>query len=389
MKIFVNKLSYLTALILLSLAFPIHSQNVYKDPSNNSQLELARKDVLEEKFSDAILKYSDLVKKSDNKTVSAEYAFALALAGCYDGAIVNLDKIISSSKAGTETLFYVAQVLRLMEYDKLADVFWTPNLVLETPLWLAGKYNILVEKHKHVATINTDNLPTALQRANKMVAQKQYVQPIVLYEELVETYPDEYLPYIGASALWESLGYRTMAIEYLEKGIEVMGDDISTYDADGIYKGHLEKLKADNRKEYMAFRPQKLKYLGNKPSNNMAYFGLTFMNKTFALNARYGYRTSDNTNLSVDVGLSKFDGSKMFNTDFSYNATFKRLYVAGAGLSTQWSGGEFDGGLGLRAGLSMPLPNNESSIDILLSDYYMFKNKNFRLTLSIGFTRYF
>lgn len=364
------------------------SQNVYKDLSKQNQLESARKGVLDEQFNAAIAQYSKLVKESDNKTASAEYAFAFALAGCYDGAIMNLDKVITSSKADKETLFYIAQVLKLMEYDTLANVFWTPNM-LETPSWLASKYNVLVEKYKYVATINNDNLPTALQRANKMVAQKQYIRPIVLYEELIEIYPCEPLPYIGASALWESLGYKTMAIKYLQKGLDVMGDNKTKYDPDGVYERHLEKLKAKDKKEYMAFRPQKLKYLGNKPSNNLAYFGLTFMNKTFAINARYGYRTSDNTNASVDVGYTRYDGSSTFVIDFSYNVTFKRIFVLGTGLSSQWSGGEFDNGWGLRAGLSLPLPNNKSSIDVLLSDFYMFKNKNFRLTLSIGYTYYF
>ena len=365
-----------------------YSQVVYSDSSKENMLESARTAVLHERFGNAVKEYSGLVKKDDNKTVSAEYAFALALSGCYDGAIMNLDKIITSSKANKETLFYISQVLKLMEYDKVADVFWTIE-VSEPPVWLSGKYKALVEKYKNAATINADNLPVALQRANKLVAQQQYIQSIVLYEELMETYPNEYLPYIGASALWESLGYKTIAADYLQKGLNTMGKDKAKYDSDGIYQKHLSKLKEDNKKEYMAFRPQKLKYMGNRPSKNMAYFGLSYMNKTLALNARYGYRTSNNTNASVDVGFTKFDGSKMFTTDLSFNGTLDRIFVVGVGLSAQFSGGEFDGGAGLRAGWSLPLSNVKSSVDILLSDYYMIKNKNFRFTLSIGYTCYF
>lgn len=387
-----KKMRYINILVLLGFVLlkpcVCVSQNVYTDFSNNNKLESARTAVLHERFGNAVQEYASLVKKDDNKIVSAEYAFALALYGCYDGSIMNLDKILTSSKANKETLFYISQVLKLMEYDKVANVFWTTE-VSDPPVWLSGKYKVLVEKYKKAATINADNLSVALQRANMLVAQQQYIQSIVLYEELMETYPNEYLPYIGASALWESLGYKTMAADYLQKGLNAMGKDKAKYDSDGIYQKHLSNLKEDNKKEYMAFRPQKLKYIGNKPSKNLAYLGLSYMNKTLALNARYGYRTSNNTNMSVDVGFTKFDGSKMFTTDLSFNGTLNRINVVGVGLSAQFSGGEFDGGAGLRAGWSLPLSNGKSSVDIMLSDYYMIKNKNFRVTLSIGYTCYF
>lgn len=112
-----------TALLLLSLTSI--AQGVYTDASLQKQLDEARRNVVNEQFVDAVTKYAALVKSNDNMTVSAEYAYALALSGCYDGAIMNLDKIFASGQVDKDVLFYTSQVLRLMEYDSIADLFWT------------------------------------------------------------------------------------------------------------------------------------------------------------------------------------------------------------------------------------------------------------------------
>ena len=148
--------------------------------------------------------------------MSAEYAYALALSGCYDGAIMNLDKIIASGQADKDVLFYISQVLKLMEYDTVANVFWTQELSYP-PSWISGQHQSFVEKYKRPASINTDNLGTTLQRAKKLADHRQYIQSMVLFLELIETYPDQYLPCVGLSALLENLGFKNAALDYLQK----------------------------------------------------------------------------------------------------------------------------------------------------------------------------
>lgn len=361
--------------------------SVFPDPMD-ARLAYAREEVLNEHFNEAVVRYARVLQTDENKTVCSEYAFALALSGCYDGAIMYLDKVMVSSKANVTTLFYISQVLKLMNYDNLADVFWTPY-VSNPPQWLANDYVNLVGKYKRVVSINTDNLGKAMTRANNLITQNQYMQAVVLYEELIESYPKEYLPYIGASAMWESLGYKKRAADYLQRGLDVMGDEKSEIDPDGVYQNHLNALKADNSMEYKSFRKQKLKYLGRKPARNLVYLGMTYMNKTLIMNARYGFRTGNNTNVMLDLGYSKAKESKLVSSDLSFNAILQQIVVLGAGFTVQRSNGEFDNGAGLRAGVSIPLPIGMSSLDAMLSNYYMFKSKSMRYTLSIGYTCYF
>jgi len=383
--------------------FPVAGFSQYKDSSMNTKHISARKNVLDEQFDYAIVKYAGLLQKEDNTTVRAEYAFALALSKCYDGAIMNLDKILISGKADKTTLFYISQVLKLMEYDELADVFWEKEESFKI-WWIYDKYESFLEKYKCLATINTDNLWTALNRANMLVAQKQYIQSIVLYQELVETYPNEYLPYIGFSALWESLGYNTLAIKYLRQGLAVMGNNKTKFDTDGIYQKHLEKLETDNNYESRVFQSHKLKELGGQKEQNssengqferqFAYFGLTYINKTVSMNAKYGFYTSDKTSFSLGFGFSRYDKTNMYTIASSFCGDIGSIFNAGLSLMGQLSKENYGLGLGLVGGLSIPLSDKKSSIDANLAFYYNFKfqstnSLDFTGTLSIGYTRYF
>ena len=419
MKMMKNKytISFIVSVLFAFMPYYASSQGYYKNASMNEKHKLARKNVVDEQFAYAIDKYSELLKKEDNSTVRAEYAYALALAKCYDGAIMNLDKVLISGKADKTTLFYTAQVLKLMEYDELADVFWTAA-VSNPPswLWASDKYISLADKYKSMATINTDALGTALQRVNFLVAQKQYIQSIVLYQELVETYPNEYLPYIGFSALWESLGYKELAIKYLRQGLAVMGNNKTKFDTYGIYQKHLDKLETDNNYESKLFQSHKLKELGEQKEQNSSenndkfkrhfgYIGTTYINKTFTFNAKYGFYTSEKTTFSFNLGYSTYNKSTLYTGALSYS--FRPLdrvldddfymgisatgQMTGIGVSEtgEKTGGEFDFGLGLVEGVSIPLKNKKSSIDLTLGIYYMFKTKNMSCNVAIGYTRYF
>ena len=398
MNVFSNR-SYLITILLVSLTFAASSQSFYKEAAMNEKNRMARKNILDEQFVYAIDKYSELLKKEDNSTVRAEYAYALALAKCYDGAIMNLDKVLISGKADKTTLFYTAQVLKLMEYDELADVFWTAA-VSNPPswLWASDKYISLADKYKSMAAINTDALGTALQRVNFLVAQKQYIQSIVLYQELVETYPNEYLPYIGFSALWESLGYKELSIDYLQTGIDVMGDKKSEYDPDGVYEKHLAKLKRDNTKENKVFAFYRLKYIGNASKSQKTidngeffrkkfiYMGLTYINNMVSANVRYGYYNTDYTSFSIDLGYSKTDN---INT-ITGNMSLILGNTVGVSAACQLYDGDFDGGFGVTLGWPIYSKDKRMSLDLRGGVYYyLIKAKDLKATFSIGLTRYF
>lgn len=380
------------ALLLLK---PLTStaQYVYTDSSLQKQLNEARRDVCNEQFPDAIVKYAALVKNNDNKTVSAEYAYALALTGCYDGAIMNLDKILASGQADKDVLFYTSQVFRLMEYDSIAHLFWSFSYDKKSfaPSWISGQYLSFAEKYKCRATINIDDLGTALQRANKLANHHQFIQSMILFLELTETYPDQYLPCIGLSALLENLGFKKAAIEYLQKGIEKMGKEKLKIDPLGAYDKHLEKLKSENAIEHnssILLANSKDVSVQADTRKSFIYTGLSYVNKSLAFNVMYGIYTSPTTNFSVNLGYSRFDDVSTLVGDVSINLKIDKYELIGATISTQYSNG-FDVGLGARVGWSIPISGGNSSFDILYNVYYYFRNKEMRTTLSVGFTRYF
>lgn len=402
MNIFVHKPSFVIIALLVFL-FPCTNiaQQIDANFTMNQKHKTARNAVINEHFEDAVAEYSDLLKKEENVEVRSEYAYALALAQCYDGAIMNLDKILVSGKADKTTLFYISQVLKLMEYDELSDVFWTKE-VSGVPSWIALKYESFVVKYKHMATINTDDLGKALQRANYLIAQEQYVQTIVLYQELVESYPNEYLPYIGFSALWESLGYKDLAVKYLQDGISVIGNDKQEYDADGVYKQHLVKLKSNNTYLKKAFVYYNLKDIGKNKrvasnENNKSfikrkfmYFGFTSINKSLSLDAKFGIYTSDRTSFSVGLGYQSFDGVPSYLGSMSlYLGSGKVFSGLGLSLLAQKTGDDFDCGIGASVGGSFLKSIERHSIDCRLGAYYLIKATSFQMTLSIGYTYYF
>lgn len=371
------------------------AQDVYSDASLQKKLDEARRNVCYEQFADAITKYAELVKSNDNKTVSEEYAYVLALSGCYDGAIMNLDKVLSCNMVEANALFYVSRVLRLMEHDTIADLFWNNSDENNTyiPNWLSKRYLALELKYRRPASINTNSFGLALQRANRLANQQQYIQAMVLFLELVEAYPDQYLPYIGLSALMENMGFKQKAIEYLQKCIEIIGKDKQTIDPLWTMDRHLEKLKSEvaaEQENNSSSQQASIKVAGakNDSKKSFIYTGLTYINKSLAFNVMYGIYTSSTTNFSVNLGYSVFENEKTFVGDASINLKVFKNELIGATISTQYTDG-FDIGVGARAGFSIPLSGGKSSFDVLYNVYYYFRNKETRNTLSIGFTRYF
>lgn len=368
------------------------AQYVYTDASLQKQLDEVRRHVVNEQFTEAVKEYSFLVKSNNNKTVSAEYAYALALTGCYDGAIMNLDKIIASGQADKDVLFYISQVLKLMEYDTIAELFWSfsPQNNVYPPNWISSQYVTMVEKHKFKATVNTDDFGTALRRANKLADQQQYIQSIVLFLELIETYPDQYLPCIGLSALLENLGFKKTAAEFLQKGIERMGVDRQRIDPYGVYEQHLEKLKRETNDGSLS----KLGKQGNPnpqvpQRKQFIHTGLSYFNNAFAFNMMYGFYTSENTSFSINLGYTHFGEDSSVSGDLSFNFRWWQDEIIGLSLSSQYAGETVDFGAGGRVGWALPLSNGSSSIDFLINLNYYFTSGQMRKTYSIGYTRYF
>lgn len=378
--------------LLLIKPLTSSAQYVYQNESVQKCLDEARQHVYNEQFKEAVKKYTLLVKENDNKTVSAEYAYALALSECYEGAIMNLDKIFASGQVDKDVLFFTAQVLQLMAYDSVADLFWTFSYDKQyiAPGWISGQYQSFAKKYKRLASINTDDLGTALQRANKLADHKQYIQSMVLFLELIDTYPEQYLPCVGLSALFENLGLKKAAIAYLQKGIERVGGkkNLCKIDPFGAYEKHLNELIASNTKDNLSVQTEnKTQSSNGKTKKGFTHYGLTYANKTLTLNAKYGVYWSNNSYISFGFGYSYYEDNTTYLADVSL--CYSNIIVVGIDVSARRTHGSYSFGIGPCAGLSIPI--GRTSIDLLsvLNMTQWQDNLMATLNTSAGITFYF
>jgi len=329
-----------------------------------SDLEEARDLLKSGKINEAILQYDELVNgNTKNTTPMMEYAYALALGGLYENALMYLDRaiLLETSK---EIYFYTAQVFALMGYDALAAEFWKGRSIADKPKWIDSDYSSWHQKYtqKKPESINRDPDSIAFKRANDLAARKMFLQSLVLFQELIDRYPDQFFPYIGYSTVWESIGMYGKAAEELEKGIELMQkrEDPTLTDALYAFNKHLSELNKKARKSNSAL-------LGVSPFKPMMmiYGGGMFSNVYLAANARVGFYLTNSLNVSLNFGISSDYDATYFNLGISVYQRLK-IFVVGIGFSSQWGNNTYSMGLQTSAGFSFFLGKRKrSSLDIL------------------------
>ena len=312
---------------------------------NNNTLKEARNYVASQQFDHAVNTYSYLVTKNvdgkfryryANNTLLLEYAYALALNGVYDGALMCLDQAILIGR-NDDMNFYIAQVLSLMDYGDLAKLFWQKN-DSEIPSWISLVYNSFIDRYKRQPVINQDEFSEAFKRANSLAANEAYIQSIILFQEIIDNYPQLHLPYIGYSAIWEKLGMNSKAIELLQKGISLM-DKEKDKDKEAIstYEKHLKELINSKSKNNTVMFPK-----STIPNQWMVYFGGMYTPSFTNFNTRFGVYTRKAFNFSFDFGVSYFyEGSTSLSIGTSFYKTWK-VFVLGLGMNHMVGLGDYD-----------------------------------------------
>ena len=347
-------------LFLAIFIFPLSSFSQKK-----SDLEETRNFLKDEKINEAILKYDELINdKTKNTTPMMEYAYALALGGLYENALMYLDRAILL-ETSMEIYFYVAQVFALMGYDTLAMEFWKYGAI-DKPKWIDFDYALWQQKYgqKKPESINRDPDSIAFKRANDLAARGMFLQSLVLFQELIDSYPDQFFPYIGYSTVWENIGMYRKAAEELEKGIKLMQErkDATLDDALYAFDKHLSELNKKARKSNSAL----LAVPQYKPMM-MIYGGGMFSNRNLIANARVGFYLTNSLSVSLNLGVSHdlINVNTYFDMGFSVYQRLK-FFVVGIGLTSQFGNNSISLGLQTSAGFSFFLgKNKKSSLDIL------------------------
>lgn len=356
----------------------------------------ARSAVLSGHLEKAIEIYAQLVEKNltskskystVNTTLLSEYAYSLALGKVYDGALMNLERVILLGNISNETLFYISQVFALMEYDTLANTFWTLAKG-NPPKWIKDNYKVLHERNKTPGVINQDDFPQALKRANDLAAQNFFLQAIVIFQELTDNYPDQPLAFIGYSALWEHLGYPVKAAEVLQQGIAAMGVNKSKNDPKNIYSKHLLELQSKSDKSKLnSLSGEGVKSL--KRPQMVVYAGGMFAESYLSFNSRFGLYTLKNNNVSIELGVSNYGETTSFNIGASYYATLRWL-VIGLGVNQQFTKDVSTFSVKPSIGISIPSKSGRSSFDMLINAYIpTVENAKYVYGISIGKSFYF
>ena len=324
------------------------------------------------------------VQRNAGKGVSgdllAEYAYVLALHHDFEAALMNIDRArMVGTKYGD---FYAAQVLTVMGYKEAAQQLMKQTKV---PEWIDGIYQGLNDKHKTAASINRDAPEAALKRANKLAANRQTVQAMALFEELMVLYPNIYIIYVNYSTVWESLGYFAHAAQLLQKGIDLMPQEQQEHKQ--IFMNHLTKVKEQEAKFENA--PWMKRLLGMNPPKMMTYVGGSVAKDIYSLNGRLGIYTSNKFSATLNMGLiysnEQFSGSIGLSAYKAWG-----IFVVGIGLTDMFNKDSNTLNLTPSVGLSFLNKKQTSSFDITLSGYVPFSSEQkFSYSISIGKTIYF
>ena len=339
----------------------------------------------------ALVRYSEAVKQAQKQRNSghgvdaellAEYAYTLALNHDFEAALINIDRArMLGMKYGD---FYSAQILLLMGHNNAAEQLMKQAKV---PNWINGVYQGLNQKFMTVRAINQDSPENALIRANKLAAQRQFIQAIALFEELITIYPDVPIFYIDYSTMWESLGYYGYAAQLLQKGLDRMPQDSINVDSRQVFINHLNSVNKMN--EEFEDVPWLKRMLGMEPPKLMTYLGASFAKDVYSLNGRMGVYTSNKFSASLNLGLN-YAGEQFSGTIGLSVYKAWGILVAGLGLSEQFSENSDMFSLAPSIGLTFLNKAQTSSFDIMLNGYVPFSsNQKFSYSISIGKTVYF
>jgi tetratricopeptide (TPR) repeat protein len=393
--------SYCLFTILFSLSFYSFSQKnkqVKMDPSYSQQYDKARAFINSEDFISAIAEYAPLAKKyPGNTTLAAEYAYALALAGVYEAAIIQLDRIHNIGLEAPEVNYFIVQTFALMDNSDLANEFWFPLQKYTPPSWISAKAYSFQQKYKRKKAPSSkrskEELIETFKSANELAAQNKYFQSIARFQEIITDYPNNYLPYIGYGMVLENSGAIYKALRVTEKAITLVGNDSEQKQ---LLEERLSTLKSKiaNTTNYKSLTtlPEKTA-TGDNNAQMSAFIGGMYGAQITNINLGIGYYVTNSGNFSFNCGMNRYGGETSvtnYNAGISAYARSKGTMVGVGLLGVFDDAGNSDLVYKFSLGASSKPKSSQSSFDIFFDVRKGFKASTpFVFTMSIGTSIYF
>jgi len=361
------------------------------------EIDDARNSVLNGHFQEAIQQYAIMLASDTfNVILLSESAYALALAGVFDVALMRLDyaRIL---KTKTEYVnYFTAQVYALMGYTDLYDAFWKDGNKYETPAWIKEhapylRHNNAFRKTNEENTNNNQSIDD-FHKANALASINQNIQALALFRKVIEAYPGEYLPYVGYGIVLEKAGAVALSSKMTEKAIELIGSSVEENERKQLLENRLAVLK----KKVNVMPPEILPGLWEEKNYNpmasqfMAYYGGMFGPSLFSMNARFGIFAHDQGYAALGTGYTKTSENNMFDMALSFFWRQQKIFVYGLGLQSAFAPNYKSLNFKISLGLSLRNKKHTNSFDFFL-DYNqgLTENSINSFSMSIGQSFYF
>lgn len=362
-----------------------------------SALDAARAFVIAEDFGKAVSAYAGLVRKDTaNVLLNAEYAYALALNGIYDGALARLDRIWRPGANTPVVDFFASQVFALMGYETLAVEVGKEIQAGSVPEWIASAASDLLIKYSDRNP--ADNLSeggdvvTDFRRANRLAAQNYNLMAAAMFEGIISAYPEEYLPYVGSSIALEKAGLHEQSAAAVERALAIVGDGPEHQETRQVLQNRLTeiKMKPASGGKGSGVITSALKGSETGGRRMLAYAGGMISPSYLSLMGRFGTFISGAGSLSADLGVTRSGGATSLNLG-AMNFFRQRIFAGGYGLNVGFGGGSTALNVKVSVGLSIMTRNNKASWDIFLDGQQPVVPKGATTTVgfSIGRSVYF
>lgn len=328
---------------------------------------------------DALLKYSEAVKKTNAATVLAEYSYALAYAGLGEAALTSIDRALIAVPLHPEIRFYLSEIFNAAGLEDASS-----ELSAAVPAWLKGK-PLKLPALEVAAPVG--DFDTAAASLNMLMAQRRYAQAAVQYDRLCKASQAEPRCHVGYALALERLGAYKAASAEAAKNLSLYKDPEPHF----ITKAFIEDLNK---------RPPLKLSSENKPTLKGRYLLFTggSLNRAddrtlYSFSTRVGKFLSEridvSANASINGGneLSDYNGLTLgavgrYNTPLSFAPLNLTLAAKGERVPAPEKNFTFL----LSPGLSYFI--KDSSVDLFF-DVAMTGPYSGSVTMSLGYTIYF
>lgn len=340
----------------------------------------ARLAVLDEDFDKAMYVYGNVIdsqkrKRSQGSRVSpetmAEYAYVLALSGAQEAALINIDLALNLGWPSKTVYWYTGVILDVIGFDVLSEPYLKAG---KQPVWLGGRGTELTAKYRSPVLLDINRSEEAVAHIAECLRDTRYIEALCYATCLSRLDPENQAAWLLQSAAFEKLGCYTSALQSYEKGIGLSGGS----DMPGVARQR-ESLQKKSLKKGNS--------LSHWQSSSMVYGGLTYSNRSIAVNGRYGVCAGP-FSMSVNMSLAfpEHGGMSYYAGLFGYYNIGKLFAGTGFGLQTFGSDVVFT--FSPTVGLSFINSSRTSSFDISLA-WSVPCRSGMKSTLSISFGKTF